>query len=195
MNRQRLRHLGVLGAAGIGLLLAAAASAHETMTPELRQVGATAVVYKDPLVNIAISYRYAKNNVRGNWLFLDTAMTASKEPLEIPRSAFALRTPSGDIVPMATQTALALDYRSVNADVHRDNATREPLGYLIPQKFRRLDYFVEPGRGIVFDYAWLDTWHNNYGRLFFQVPGGLQHGQYELLLHLKGGEVTIPFTL
>jgi hypothetical protein len=195
MKLSFMRRAAVLSGLGVGLLFSAAASAHETVSPEVRQVGATAVVYKGPQVEVALSYRYVKNNLKGDWLFLDTEMTASTAPLEIPRAAFSLRTPSGDVVQLASQSALALQYAKVNADLHRDNATHEPLGYLLPQRARRLRLFVEPGRGVVFDSTWLDQWHNNYGRLFFEVPGGLQRGDYALLIHLKEGDVSIPFTL
>lgn len=190
-----LRRAGVVGAAAVALLAANVAMADVQLSQELRQVGATAIVYKGPQVDVVLSYRFAKLNPEGGWLLLDTAMTAAKGPVELPRTAFSVRTPSGAIVPLATQQALAKDYSELAAPIARANATREPMGYLIPQWPRRLRYFAERRPGLVFSSEWLDEWHNSYGRLFFQIPGGIQRGNYELLINLPESHVAIPFTI
>jgi hypothetical protein len=194
MNRNLLRLFGVAAAALSGLLFAAVAAANTTPTAELRQVGATAIVYKGPQVDVALSYRFAKLNASGNWLLLDTAMTATA-PVELPRTAISVRTPDGEVVPLASPEAFNNGYRELNATIARANVTREPMGYLIPHRYRRLEFFPERRLGLMFPSAWLDEWHTTYGRLFFQLPDGVQKGNYELLINLKEGQVAIPFTI
>ncbi len=194
MNRNLLRLFGVAAAAASGLLLVAVAAANTTPTAELRQVGATAIVYKGPQVDAALSYRFAKLNPSGNWLLLDTAMTAIA-PVELPRTAISVRTPDGEVVPLASPEAFNKGYRELNATIARANVAREPLGYLIPHRYRRLEFFPERRLGLMFPVAWLDEWHTTYGRLFFQLPDGVQKGNYELLINLKEGQVAIPFTI
>ncbi len=177
------------------MLAASAAMADVQPGQELNQVGATAIVYKGPQVDVVLSYRFAKLNPEGGWLLLDTAMTAAKGPVEVPRTAFSVRTPSGAIVPLATQRDVAEDYAKLASPIARANAIREPMGYLIPQRPRRLRYFAERRPGLVFSSEWLDEWHNSFGRLFFQIPGGVQKGAYELLISLPEGSVSIPFTI
>lgn len=194
MNRNLSRLFGVAAAAASGLLFSAVAGANTNPTADLRQVGATAIVYKGPQVDVALSYRFAKLNPSGNWLLLDTAMTANA-PVELPRTAISVRTPSGEIVPLASPEAFNNGYRELNATIARANVAREPMGYLIPHRYRRLGFFAERRQRLMFPSAWLDEWHTTYGRLFFQLPDGVQKGNYELLFNLKEGRVAIPFTI
>lgn len=186
----------VLGAmAGLSLLCGTAVWATMPEAPELKQVGATAIVYKGPQVDVALSYRFAKLNPTGRWLLLDTAMTAAAKTIEVPRTAIALRTPDGAVVPLATQQEFGNDYPQLAAMIARANTTREPLNYFIPQRYHRIGYFAERGRGLAFPSVWLDQRHNAFGRLFFQLPNGIQKGTYELLINLPQGQVAIPFTI
>jgi hypothetical protein len=175
--------------------LAAAVFASTAPAEKLRQVGATAIVYRGPQVDMAMSYRYAKSNPKGGWLLVDTNMTAAQDPLEIPRGAFSIRTHSGEVIPLATQEEFGKDYAHLASTIARANVAAEPLGYLSFRRPEQMRFFVAPGQGIIYPSVWLDYRHNTYGRLFFQMPGGVQKGNYELILDLKGGQVVIPFTI
>jgi hypothetical protein len=194
MNKNFLRHARV-AAAAVVLLCAVASWANTGPTSEVKQVGATAILYRGPQVQVAISYRSPKRNPGASWLMLDTAMTATKEPIEIPRTAISVRTPDGQVVPLASHEAYSKGYPDLAAAIIQDNAIGEPLGYLIPHRYRRLDYFPRRGVGLAWPSVWLDEWHNTYGRLFFQLPGGIQKGNYELLINLPQSQVVIPFTI
>jgi hypothetical protein len=194
MRTNLLRGMGVAVAA-FGALFGTTAWADTSPAAQLTQVGATAILYKGPQIRVVVSDRYARYNPGGNWLLLDTAMTATSEPIGIPRSAIAVRTPSGEVIPLATQAEFEKHYPRLASTVMQANVTREPLGYLIPQRFRPLRLFAPHGIGITWDSAWLDQFHNSYGRLYFHLPNGVQKGQYELLIHLPKNEVAIPFTV
>ena len=196
MKNDFLRNRWLLAAIGLSLLCDAAAWAHTppVLLETMKQVGATAIVYKGPQVDVALSYRYAKNNPSGNWLMLDTAMTAST-PIEIARSAIAVRTPDGRVVPLASQPEFGKAYARLAASIMGANAFREPLGYLVPHRVRPMELFSEPGRRLAFDSVWLDEWHSTYGRLYFDLPGGVVKGDYALLIQLPQSQVTIPFTI
>jgi hypothetical protein len=189
-----MRRVGVAVAAS-GALFGAAAWADPTPASQLTQVGATAIVYKGPQINVVVSDRFARYNPEGNWLMLDTAMTATGEPIGIPRGAIAVRTPSGEVVPLATQQEFEQNYPQLAAAIMRANVSGEPMGYLIPQRNRPLRLFAPRGIGLVWESAWLDQFHNSYGRLYFYLPSGVQKGEYELLIHLPKNEVIIPFTV
>ncbi len=186
--------LGAAAAAAIGLAFGSVALAHGVATPEIRQVGATAIVYRGPTLDMVVSYRFSENHPNGNWLLLDTAMTSYK-PIGIPRTAFAVRTPSGEVVPLATQHEFAVGYSEAGWDATIDRAFMEPMGYLPPLRVRQIRFFAERGVGLAFDIAYLDAFHNSFGRLFFKIPGGLQRGRYELLINLPENPVMIPFTI
>jgi hypothetical protein len=195
MNTHFFRRVATGTAVGVALLLPSAAHAHQAPEPELRQVGATAVVYNGPQIDLALSYRYAEANPTGSWLLLDTAMTAYQKPIEIRRDAIAVRTPSGDVVPLATQEEFLSDYALLGPTIARANVAREPMNYLLPQWPRRIPFFSNPGRHLVFSTDWLDDLHSSYGRLFFKLPNGVTRGNYELLINLAGGQVVVPFTI
>ncbi len=192
-----VRYSWLLAAVALSLVCDASVWAHTTVDPveSTKQVGATAIVYKGPQVNVALSYRFAKNNPEGDWLLLDTVMTAAAAPVEVPRSAISLRMPDGRIVPLASQQEFAKAYPALASSVTRAGAMREPMGYLLPQRARRMDFFSEPGRHLAFESVWLDDWHNSYGPLYFQLPGGMRRGEYALLIELPESDVAIPFTL
>ncbi len=191
----KLARLSLLGAvAGLGLLCDTAVWATPPL-PTLTQVGSTAIVYRGDQIDVALSYRYAKLNPEGRWLLLDTAMTAATDPIEVPRTAIWLRIPDGRVVPLATQEEFGRDYPQLAAMITRANVMREPLGYLTPQRPRLIRFFAERGRGLAWPSTWLDQWHNNFGRLFFRLPDGIQKGDYQLLIRLSKGEVAIPFTI
>ena len=191
-----VRYRWLLAAIALSVLCDAAAWAHTPPVPleTTRQVGATAIVYKGPQVDVALSYRYAKANPTGTWLMLDAAMT-SAVPIEIARGAISVRTPDGTVVPLATQPEFGKAYASLAGSIERANVAREPLGYLVPHRARRMELFSEPGRRVVFDSVWLDQWATAYGRLYFELPGGVRQGAYALLISLPQSTVRIPFTI
>lgn len=195
MSTTMRHHGGVAAVAAVALLVGTTAGAHTTQIAQLKQVGATAIVYRGPQIDVALSYRYAKAYPHEKWLLLDVAMMAANNPIGVPRAAIAVRTPDGTIVPMATQAAVEDSYGALAPAIMRANVAREPLNYLVPQRGRLLHYFARPGYGLAFPTAYLDSWHTDYGRLFFQIPGGVQPGQYDLILSLSHGRVDIPFTI
>jgi hypothetical protein len=192
----RSTHRSVVTVAMIaGMALTGSAWAGKPRPVEIRQVGRTAVVYRGSTIDVALSYRFATTAIGDRWLLLDTAMTSPGDVVAVPRGAISVRTPSGEVVPLATQVAFEKDYGGLLSTIRRADIAREPLNYFVPHRFRRLDYFAVPGRGLAFDTVWLDEWHNAYGRLYFKLPNGVQKGQYELLIDLPKEHVAIPFTL
>ncbi len=194
MNTNLLRRTG-MAVAAFGVLFGTVAVAAPVPATQLTQVGATAIVYKGPQINVVVSDRFARYNPEGRWLLLDTAMTATRDPVEIPRGAIAVRTPDGTVVPLATQAEFEMHYPQLASMLMRARVAGEPLGYLIPARYRSLGLFAPRGIGIVWDSAWLDQFHNSYGRLSFNLPNGVHKGQYELLIHLPNDDVVIPFTV
>jgi hypothetical protein len=195
MRQGLLRYRAVAFGAGVSLLFGATLRANTTPVDQIRQAGATAVVYQGPQLDVAVSYKFPRLNPEGKWLLLDTTMAARKSPLLIPRSAISVRTPDGTVVPLASSSQYFKAYPQLAWNITRDNAIREPLGLPIPRRYRPLRYFPPRGFGLTFDAAWVDYWHDSYGRLFFELPGGVHKGRYELLINLTESKVVIPFTL
>ncbi len=179
----------------LGLLTGSTAIARPSRTTEVKQVGESATVYRGPDLNVELGYRFAKANPGAHWLILDVGMNAEQNDVAVSRGEIAVRTPAGEIVPLASQEAFGAAYPKLAATIQRANIAGQPLGYLTPQAPRRLEYFTEPGRGLAYPTVWLDDFHNTYGRLYFQIPDGVQPGAYQLLINLPDHQVVIPFTL
>jgi hypothetical protein len=194
MNTKLQNPFTLVGVAALSLLMATTALA----APEnasVKQMGASSLVYRGPELNVALGYRYARAAIGSKWLLLDTELTATANVVTLPRQDIAVETPSGEIVPMATQDQFARDYGTMRASISAANIASQPLNYLVPQRPRRLRYFARPGFQLAFSTMWINPNWNYFGRLYFELPGGVQPGQYALLIHLPKETVRIPFTL
>lgn len=179
-----------LGAAVATMTSATAASAADTADR-----GATTVVYRGARIQVAISCHYARLHPEGNWLILDAEMGVTGGPIGIPRDAIAVRTPSGDVVTLATQAEFEQGYPEMASAIKTADFTRERLGYLLNEEPRRLDLFRLHGVGWVWQTLPLDPFHNCYGRLYFHLPHGVQRGHYELLIRAPKEDVVLPFVI
>lgn len=180
--------------AALGALFGTAAQA-ETPASHVTDAGTTIAVYQGPRIQVAISDRYARYYPEGQWLLLDTEMSATGGPISIPRSAIAVRTPSGKVIPLATQQEFEQGYPELVSPIRQANFFKEHLGYFLPEHVRPLHLFRLHGVGWVWPSVLLDPFHNCYGRLYFHLPNGVEKGRYELLIQLPKNDVVIPFTV
>lgn len=184
------------GATAVALAaLAGTAAPAETPLSPATDAGSTIAVYQGPRIQVAISDQYARYHPEGQWLLLDTEMSATGGPISIPRGEIAVRTPAGEIVNLATQQEFEQGYPELVSPIRQANFLKERLGYFLTERPRPLHLFRLHGVGWVWPAAVLDPFHNCYGRLFFHLPNGVQKGRYELLIHLPKTEVVIPFTV
>ncbi len=193
MRMTILRCTGVAVAA-FGALLGTGARA-ETPVSQVRQAGATIVVYQGPRIQVAVSDLYARYHPEGRWLLLDTEMSATGGPISIPRREIAVRTPGGEVIPLATQQEFEKGYTELISPIWQASFLKERLGYFLHEPARSLHLFRVHGVGWVWPAVVLDPFHNCYGSLYFQLPNGVRKGRYELLIHLPKSEVVIPFNV
>jgi hypothetical protein len=194
MRTNVLRATGAV-VASLGALFGTVAVAGAAPVSHGEADAATTVVYKGARIQVAISCLYARYHPEGKWLMLDAEMTAHGGPIGIPRGNIAVRTPSGDVFPLATQQAFEQGYPQLVSPIKKANFLREHLSYFMPEPFRPLNLFRLHGVGWVWQDAWLDPFHNSYGRLYFHLPNGVHNGHYQLLIQLPKEEVVIPFTI
>ncbi len=193
MRKNSLRGMGVAVAA-LSALFGTPAGA-QTPASQGTDAGATTVVYRGPRIQVAVSDLYARYHPAGQWLLLDTEWSAAGGPISIPRSAVAVRTPSGEVVPLATQQEFEKGYAELASQIRQADLSGERLGYFLPERIRELDLFRLHGVGWVWPSVVLDPFHNCYGRLYFHLPNGVQKGRYELLIRLPEDDVVIPFNV
>jgi hypothetical protein len=196
MRRSALTTVVALGTVVLMIALAGCRSATPTGTPGVDRVGRTVLRYAGPEVEAAVSYRVADLRLGEEWLFLDVAVTGTgRTSVELKREKIAIRIPSGEIVPLATQVEFGQAYPQLAAALARADVASEPLDYFISRKPKSLNFLVAPGTGLAFDSVWVNDLEVASGRLCFFVPGGVQAGAYELRLDLLESKVRIPFRL
>lgn len=197
MRIVRAHHVALL----LGVLLATSACSTskrpaEPVQPTLEQVGTTVVKYVGQDLEAALSYRFASNNLGLDWLLLDLAVTGThQESTELNREKIALKTPSGDIIPLPPQEELTAEFKNLRAADKRADIASEPLRYWGGRRIGLLNFLVEPGSGLAMESVWVNQDRTCQGRLYFPVPGGVQAGHYELRIDLKESKVRIPFQI
>jgi hypothetical protein len=184
---------------GAALLAGAAvgcSTAMPTDTPGVTRVGATALRYAGPDVEAVLSYRFAGTSIGDDWMLLDVAMSGARhESVEVTRAGITLRTPSGEDLPLADQGEFAAAYGALAPVLARADVGAEPLDYWSGRRDQPIEFFSPPGQSLVFPSFWVNDRLVYSGRLYFQVPGGIQPGRYELRVKLVESELRIPFTL
>jgi hypothetical protein len=174
----------------------ACSTATPTETPGVERLGGTILHYRGPELDLILSYRFANSNPGEDWLFLDVGVTAeTRTAVEIKRDKIAIRTPSGEIIPLATQQEFGAAYPKLAALLARADVGSEPLDYYPSRRPKGLDFLVPPGSGIAFESVWVNDQDVAIGRLYFDLPTGVQPGSYELRIDLEETKVRIPFRL
>src|SRR3954465_14258502 len=100
----------VAGAAVVVVTLAmgTAAGARQDFSPANHDRGRAAVEYRDQDAHIVAAYYYSQRHHDSRWLVIDAVLSTEKRSL-VPREAFALRTPGGREIPLATQRRVGED--------------------------------------------------------------------------------------
>lgn len=179
----------------LGIAATACSSAVPTGTPGVERLGETVLRYAGPEVEAVVSYRFAAQSPGEDWLFLDVAITAVREPVEIDRTRISLRTPAGDEVALATQEEFRAAHGELAPMIARAEVVGEPLGYFSGRVEKRLELFALPFEPLVFDSFWVNNREVYVGRLYFAVPGGVQTGRWELHMRFAESELRVPFRL
>jgi hypothetical protein len=143
-----------------------------------------------------IGYRMVQEEVGNPWALLSVGVTLRGETKDytMPRAAFSLQTPDGKTLPLPTQQEyMKADVRALNmrAQKFNDNINYFPVGQNRPcpiQFFANLS-----GPGLAHDTVDLSTQRDCLGRIYFNIPGGIQEGQYFLNVKFEGSSLQVPF--
>jgi hypothetical protein len=189
----------IVTALGPALVLAttlACSTATPTQTTGVDRIGRTMLRYRGPELEVTLSYGFANANLGEEWLFVDTSITGNvRESVEVKREKVAVRTPSGDIVPLASQREFGEAYGKLAATLARADIAYQPIGNYPERREVGLNFLVVPGTGIALESVWVNDQNVAIGRLFFDLPMGIQAGPYELQIDLEETKIRIPFRL
>ena len=184
-------------AALVALMLGTTARAQQDFSPANHERGRAAVEYADKNAHIVAAYYYSQRHHGSRWIVIDTAMSTEERSL-LHRDAFALRTPGGREIPLATQRRVGED--TVNVQKLLRNASVE--GHDLLSYFTQRDrtygmrLFTFPFGGVVHDDFIVD--HNEVatGPLLFESPtGAWEKGTYALIVRHSNGAAELPIRL
>jgi len=118
------------------------------------------------------------------------------ETTKVTREEIFLLSPSGNRIPIATQKQFNEVWGSLRSVIQQADVNRDPLEYFPPSREEcAIRFFVAPGQGVSFDEVTVNFRRGCFGRLFIDVPGGIQAGRWVLGIDLEESEIRIPFEL
>jgi hypothetical protein len=147
---------------------------------------------------VILGYRAANQSVGEEWMLLEVGTTVrdGTPDYELKREAISLTTPDGKSIPMPSNS----DYMKVDlrALEQRASVIRDSINYFPPSATRgcRIGFFSSvESRTMAFDQVELSNTRGCVGRLYFNVPGGIQYGQHWLDVKFKDSLVRVPFRI
>jgi hypothetical protein len=114
----------------------------------------------------------------------------------VKREDIFLRTPDGNRLPLPTQKEFNEAYGSLRSTIAKAGIDRDPLDYFPADREPcAMRFFVTPGVGVSFDEVTVNERRGCLGRLFINVPGGIQPGRWVFGIDQPESEIRIPFDL
>jgi hypothetical protein len=189
------RFVGVLAA--LMAIVGTSVLAQQDFSPANRDRGRAAVEYRDKDAHIVAAYYYSQRNHDSRWIVIDTVLSTTERSV-LPRSAFALRTPSGREVPLATQERVGEDTVNVQKLVQNASVEGHDLFSYFPQRDHAygMRFFRFPFGNVVHDDFVVDRNEVASGPLFFESPtGAWEDGTYALVVRHPNGVAELPIRL
>lgn len=184
-------------ATGSLALTSGCTSATPTDTPGVERMGEYVLRQFGPQLWTVLGYRFASTQVGEEWMVLDLGLSSPNgQNARVTRDAVFLRSPSGDRIPLATQTEFNQAYGALRPVIAKSNVNNDPLDYFPPSRIEcPIQFFVTPGGGVAFDEVTVSDLRGCFGKFFFEVPGGIQPGRWTLGIDLPESEIRIPFVI
>ena len=147
---------------------------------------------------VIMGYQVANRSIGDEWMMLDMGTTVRDGVPEykLTRDKISITLPDGKEVPMASVE----EYRKANlrALEQRARVQRDSINYFPPMASQgcRIGFFAELGSpAMAWDEVSLTNRRACAGRLFFQIPGGIKHGQHFLNVKFQQTLIRVPFRI
>jgi hypothetical protein len=147
---------------------------------------------------VILGYRLANLSVGQPWMLLEVGTTLrDKVPAyTLTRDAVSIETPAGKTIPLATVE----EYRKADLRALENQASvvRDSINYFPPGATQacRVGFFAELDQpALAHDTVELHPMRACMGRLYFEIPGGIQYGQHWLNVKFRDSLVRVPFRI
>jgi len=187
----------IVAVAGAAVTLTGCSTATPTDTPGVDRMGQYVLKQFGPELWTLLGYRFANSQLGDEWMILEIGLSSPNgQSAKVAREDIFLLSPSGNRIPLATQRQFNEAWGSLRSTIEKANVNRDPLEYFPPSRIEcAIQFFVTPGQGVSFDEVTLNDRRGCFGRLFIDVPGGIQAGRWILGIDLEESEIRIPFDL
>jgi len=145
-----------------------------------------------------LGYSVANLSVGEPWLLLDIGVTVREgvPSYVLKRDALSLETPDGKTLPLPS----VADYQKANLSAlnNRARVQRDSINYFPPSAHQacRIGFFADVGSpAMSWDQVEVSQQRACLGRIFFQIPGGIQYGQHWLNVKFEKSLVRVPFRI
>jgi hypothetical protein len=190
--------LGLLGGVAVGCSSTTPAMPNPITEPVIDQPGRHIVRYRDTVIEIVVDSKFAANSLGDEWMILNTAMSGmAGGATMVDREMMSIRTPDGRTIPMPSYREFNAAYDELASAARRAEMAADPLDFT--RAGRRdclIDFFPIPGTGRSARTA-LNVTKNQLcvGPLYFPVTGGIQPGNWRLIIDFEETRAVVPFTL
>jgi len=151
---------------------------------------------------VVLGYTTANGSVNEKWMLLDIGLTVQDGVKEqkITRDQIKLVTPSDQVIPLATQEEYLKGHGTLDAMNARANVEAQSINYFPNGRSRpcRIGFFADPERqvgALAFDEVTVDDRSACLGRVYFQIPEGIQYGNYNFDVQFAGSIVRVPMKI
>ena len=207
MNGKNGRLLVLAGLISNWVLVAPAESQSQAPTVPIPQSGVSQIfTMEGKFVRAAynnegyviMGYQPANRSIGEEWMLLEVGITVRDNvpDFTMTRDMLSIETPDGKTIPLAT----IVEFRAANTQAlqNRAKAQRDSINYFPPEAARtcRLGFFTDlDDRAVAWDEVAIRSDRACVGRLYFNVPGGIKHGQYWLNVKFPNSLVRAPFRI
>jgi hypothetical protein len=182
---------------GVATTMVSCSTGTPTDTPGVERMGQYILKQFGPELWTVLGYRFANSQMAEEWMIVEVGFSSpSGQNARVERKNIFLRSPAGDTIPLPSQREFNEAYGALRPVIAKADVDRDPLDYFPPSRIEcAVQFFVTPGGGVSFDEVTVNDKRGCYGRLFFNVPGGIQSGRWTLGVDLEESEIRIPFEL
>jgi len=151
---------------------------------------------------VVVGYTTANSSVKEKWMLLDIGLTLQNgvKDQKITRDQIKLVTPDNQVISMATQEEYMKGFATLDPMNERANVESQSINYFPNGRTRpcRIGFFgnMEQRVGnLSFDEVTVDDRSACMGRVYFQMPEGIQLGNYNFDVQFAGSIVRVPFEI
>ncbi len=182
---------------GVAATMMSCSTGSPTDTPGVERLGQYILKQYGPELWTVLAYRFANSQLGDEWMILEVGFSSpGGQNATVKRENIFLRTPAGDTIQLPSQKEFNKAYGALRPVIAKANVDRDPLDYFPPSRIEcSVQFYVSPGGGVSFDEVTVNDRRGCFGRLYVNIPGGIQAGRWTFGVDLEESEIRIPFEL